>query len=94
MFHPNPSLLKLFHLLFSNPNGTMISDSTAQSNSTFFVYKFPSEKKERPKKKKKIKHHLDTSKLVKKKKKRLHCAPCETPSALLAQYYWIENGPL
>lgn len=52
MFHPNPSLLKLFHLLFSNPNGTMISDSTAQSNSTFFVYKFPSEKKERPKKKK------------------------------------------
>lgn len=69
MFHPNPSLLKLFHLLFSNPNGTMISDSTAQSNSTFFVYKFPSEKKERPKKKKKIKHHLDTSKLVKKKKR-------------------------
>lgn len=78
MFHPNPSLLKLFHLLFSNPNGTMISDSTAQSNSTFFVYKFPSEKKERPKKKK-IKHHLDTSKLVKKKKKRgytvLHVKP-------------------
>lgn len=79
MFHPNPSLLKLFHLLFSNPNGAMISDSTAQSNSTFFVYKFPSEKKERPKKKKKIKHHLDTSKLVKKKKKRgytvLHVKP-------------------
>lgn len=94
MFHPNPSLLKLFHLLFSNPNGTMISDSTAQSNSTFFVYKFPSEKKERPKKKKNqtSSRYQQTGK--KKKKKRLHCAPCETPSALLAQYYWIENGPL